>query len=239
MRAAPGPAATGEMPERTRLGAAAVLDRVTRFYGPTPALREVSVTLRKGVLTVLLGPSGSGKSTLLNMIAGIDVPSSGTVEVLGETLQDRSSEALAQMRLQQVAVVFQQYNLLTTLRVIDNVALPLVLRGDSQRAARRVAEAELAAVGLDRMAARMPGELSGGEQQRAAFARALAGQQEIILADEPTGALDSANSRIVIGLLEEAVARGRTCVVATHNPEVAAHAEDAIELLDGRAARQP
>jgi putative ABC transport system ATP-binding protein len=201
----------------------------------TVALDGVSATFERGTFTAIMGPSGSGKSTLLQCAAGLDQPESGTVMLLGEELTGRTEDELTALRRGRVAFVFQQYNLLPVLTAVQNVALPSVLAGrraDSARIAR-----VLDRVGLTGVARRLPAELSGGQQQRVAIARALANDAEVVFADEPTGALDTATAREVLALLRESSQEsGQTVVMVTHDPVAASFADSVLVLVDGRIA---
>lgn len=201
------------------------------------AVRGVSFTIEAGELVAIMGASGSGKSTILHMLGGITRPTSGRVLLEGTDLATLDDDRLALIRRRRIGFVFQRYNLLPELALAENVALPLVLDGVSQAAARTAAVAALEAVGLGSRAAHRPDALSGGEQQRGAIARALVTQPAVVLADEPTGALDTANSKAVVDLLAEvAKVRGQTVVLVTHDPGVAAVATRTIRVVDGRLA---
>ena len=208
---------------------------VTRRYddGP-PALRELSLSVRPGEAVAILGPSGSGKSTLLNLIAGLDRPSSGTVTVDGVAVDRLGEAASARYRRARIGLVFQFFNLLDDLTVLDNVLLPAQLAGARGGAARQRAEHLLDTLGIARHAAAYPGRLSGGERQRVAVARALVNRPALLLADEPTGALDRAAGEDVWRLLTELHATGQTIVLVTHDEQLAqAYATRTIRLTDG------
>jgi putative ABC transport system ATP-binding protein len=199
------------------------------------ALREVSYSFPAGSFTAVMGPSGSGKSTLLLCAAGLDAPTSGQVFVGGDEVPRGDEAALAEFRRERVAFVFQDYNLIPYLTVAQNVALPL--RFAHKRVDQGARTALLGRLGLAELAGRLPAELSGGQQQRVAIARALLARPAVLLADEPTGALDRASSRGVLGLLREAVdGFGQTVVMVTHDPVAAAQADVVIFLVDGRLA---
>ncbi len=199
------------------------------------ALREVSLEVGPREMVTVRGPSGSGKSTLLNLIAGIERPTTGSVSVRGKDLSRVSARDLARLRRRDVACIFQFFNLLGTVNAWDNVALPL--RADAVRGkalAERVDRA-LASVGLDDRATHYPDQLSGGEMQRVAIARALATEATILLADEPTGNLDSVRGQEVLELLRAAVERdGRSVILVTHDPQAAAYGDRTVLLRDGR-----
>ena len=198
------------------------------------ALQGVSMTVRPGELVAVMGPSGSGKSTLLNLAGGLDAPTDGAVLVTGELLAGMSRRQLAALRRQSVGYVFQDLNLLPSLTAVENVALPLELDGRSVRAAQRVALAALAEVEMTDQARRFPDELSGGQQQRVAIARALVGQRRLVLADEPTGALDTQTGEAVLRLLRARIDAGAAGVLVTHEARHAAWADRVIFLRDGR-----
>jgi putative ABC transport system ATP-binding protein len=221
-------------------GYAVVLEDVTKRYGDgpqaVPALAGVTVRVARGEFLAVVGPSGSGKSTLLNLIAALDAPTSGRVVVAGHDLTSLTEDARSDLRLRAIGFVFQAFNLFPTFDAIENVAWPLEFQGTHRRAARARAADLLARLGLPPRAwNRRPAELSGGEQQRVAIARALVGEPRLLVADEPTGNLDSATGDEILALLREVNARQRTTVVlVTHSPTAAAHADRTIELRDGK-----
>ena len=197
------------------------------------ALNGVDLTVSPGELVAVMGPSGSGKSTLLNLAGGLDRPTQGEVVVDGEVLGTLRRRALAALRRRRIGYVFQDLNLLPSLTAAENVALPLELDGMSARAARRLAFAALVDVELPDHGARFPDEMSGGQQQRVAIARALVGQRRLILADEPTGALDSQTGEAVLRLLRSKVDAGAAGILVTHESRHAAWADRVIFLRDG------
>ncbi|MDE2975017.1 MAG: ABC transporter ATP-binding protein [Gemmatimonadota bacterium] len=211
---------------------------VTRDYlrGRTRvrALRGATVTVAKGDFLAVTGPSGSGKSTLLHLLGGVDVATSGEVLFLGRDLARLSVEERAALRLREVGLVFQRFHLLPMLAAIENVELPLAAARVPRRERRERAAAVLERVGLGDRLRHRPSELSGGQCQRVAIARALANDPALVLADEPTGELDTATSRRVLSLLRELNAAGTTVVVATHDLELAAGAGRRIRVVDGR-----
>jgi putative ABC transport system ATP-binding protein len=207
----------------------------THGTGPTAvnALKGVSLTVQPGELIGVMGPSGSGKSTLLNLAGGLDAPSRGEVVVTGRRLAGMNRRELARLRRQAVGYVFQDLNLLPSLTAVENVALPLELDGRGVRAARRVALDALAEVDMADYADRFPDDMSGGQQQRVAIARALVGQRRLVLADEPTGALDTQTGEAVLRLLRSRVDAGAAGVLVTHEARHAAWADRVIFLRDG------
>ncbi|MFK4101506.1 ABC transporter ATP-binding protein [Streptomyces sp. NPDC019531] len=204
--------------------------------GP-PALHDVSLTVRPGEAVAVLGPSGSGKSTLLNLIAGLDRPDAGTVTVDGVRVDRLGEAAAARYRRSRIGMVFQFFNLLDDLTVADNVVLPAQLAGMARGEAHRRAAELLENLGVERHARAYPGRLSGGERQRVAVARALMNRPRLLLADEPTGALDSASGEDVSRLLTELHADGQTIVVVTHDLALARSCTTrTVQLVDGRIA---
>ncbi|MFB9412584.1 ABC transporter ATP-binding protein [Dactylosporangium matsuzakiense] len=214
-------------------------DDVTKQYeGGVAALAGLSVRVRRGEALAVLGPSGSGKSTLLNMVAGLDRPTGGTVTVDGVRVDRLSESASAQYRRRRIGMVFQFFNLLDDLSVLDNVLLPAQLSGTGRAAARKRADELLDRLGVARHAKAFPGRLSGGERQRVAVARALMNRPPLLLADEPTGALDTASGQDVRRLLTELNRDGQTLLVVTHDLALAEScATRTISLVDGRLAQ--
>jgi putative ABC transport system ATP-binding protein len=240
MRRRSSEAHTAQAPESAGRPMHAVeLRGVSRTYGrgesTVHALRGIDVALRRGTFTAVMGPSGSGKTTFLQCAAGLDKPSAGSVLLGGTDITHLGENRLTLLRRQRVGFVFQAFNLLPSLTVVQNVLLPLRLAG--QRPDRRRAAAALAEVGLDGYGRRRPAQLSGGQQQRVAIARALVTQPEVIFADEPTGALDTGTAGEVLGMLRHAVDRlGATVVMVTHDPVAASYADRAVFLADGALA---
>ena len=218
------------------------LDEVTKAYqaGAPPALSGVSVSVRTGEVAAIMGPSGSGKSTMLNLIAGLDRPTAGTVTVAGQRIDKLGEGALARFRARHIGIIFQFFNLLDDLTVADNVLLPAQLAGASRRQARARAGELLARLGIDKQRDAYPARLSGGQRQRVAIALALVNAPELLLADEPTGALDTVTGLEIGRLLGELNAAGQTLVLVTHDPALAArHAARTIAIVDGRVATGP
>jgi putative ABC transport system ATP-binding protein len=215
------------------------LDGVTKSYqaGSPPALDSVSMAVATGEVVAVMGPSGSGKSTLLNLVAGLDRPSSGAVTVAGKRIDKLGEAALARFRARNVGIVFQFFNLLDDLTVADNVLLPAQLAGISRRQARTRSDELLARMGLADFRNAYPARLSGGQRQRVAIARALVNSPSLLLADEPTGALDTATGQEIGRLLRDLNAAGQTLVLVTHDASLAdSYAARTIRLVDGRVA---
>ncbi|MGA9834560.1 MAG: ABC transporter ATP-binding protein [Trebonia sp.] len=212
-------------------------DGVTKIYqaGAPAALADVSLTVAAGEVAAVMGPSGSGKSTLLNLVAGLDKPTSGAVTVAGLRIDTLGETALARFRARHVGIIFQFFNLLDDLTVADNVLLPAQLAGASRRLARARAEGLLEQLGIEEHRDDYPARLSGGQRQRVAIARALVNSPELLLADEPTGALDTATGQEIGRLLRELNAAGQTLVLVTHDPGLARrYAARTLQLVDGR-----
>ena len=218
------------------------LRNVKKVYGSGPAevhaLSEVDLSVEAGSLVAVMGPSGSGKSTLLTIAGSLEEPTSGEVLVAGMALSKMSRGAKAQLRRRSVGYVFQDYNLLAGLTALENVALPLELDGIAARQARSSAMKVLDELGVGECSARYPDELSGGERQRASIARAIVGDRRLLLADEPSGALDSLNGEAVMRMILAACHRGVAAVVVTHDAQLASWADRVVFLRDGRVVDQ-
>jgi putative ABC transport system ATP-binding protein len=203
---------------------------------PVRALRGVDLTITRGDFVALTGPSGCGKSTLLNLAAGLDLADEGSITVAGEEVTGHSEDDLARLRREHIGIVFQFFNLLEGMTVLENVALAAIIAGRRRRAAETRARDLLDLLGIGDKAGAVPGVLSGGQRQRLAIARALANEPTLLLADEPTGALDSEGGQEVIELLSRLHASGQTILLVTHDSAVAAAAERVVRMLDGRIA---
>jgi putative ABC transport system ATP-binding protein len=213
------------------------LDDVRKTYRSgslrVTALDGITLAIDSGEYVAVMGPSGSGKSTLMHIIGCLDVPSSGRYQLAGEDVSAMTEAQLADVRNRRIGFVFQQFNLLATMTAWRNVELPLSYAGVGRAQRRERAIRALDGVGLGGRAQHRPGELSGGEQQRVAIARALVTEPDLLLADEPTGNLDSASTAEILGLLDELHGTGRTVVVITHEADVARRSERTVRLLDG------
>jgi putative ABC transport system ATP-binding protein len=218
------------------------MHQVTRTYGDgaamVAALRAIDLVVVAGELVAIMGPSGSGKSTLLTIAGTLEQASSGTVSVAGHDVSEMSRNDRARLRRRSIGYVFQDFNLLPGLTAAENVSLPLELDGLKARSARAVARAALDDLGLSDRARHFPDELSGGERQRVAIARAVVGDRQLLLADEPTGALDSVNGEGVMRLMRAACKRGVAAVMVTHDAQLASWADRVVFLRDGRMVDQ-
>jgi len=201
--------------------------------GEFPALRGVDLDIAAGEYVAIMGPSGSGKSTFMNLLGCLDTPSAGDYFLAGENVAQMSKDALAQLRNRTIGFVFQGFNLLPRMSLQDNVALPLVYANVDKETRRARARVLLERVGLGQYAESLPNRISGGQQQRVAIARALVNEPRLILADEPTGNLDSHTSEEIMRLFGELNADGITIVLVTHEPDIAAHASRQVRFLDG------
>lgn len=218
------------------------LRQVSKVYGEGPsevhALRNIELSVGEGELVAVMGPSGSGKSTLLTIAGSLEQPTTGEVFVGGEGISQMSKNERARLRRRSIGYVFQDFNLLAGLTAVENVSLPLELDGTGARTARASGMAALEELGLADRAQRFPDELSGGERQRVAIARAVVGERRVLLADEPSGALDSANGEAVMRLIRSACQRGVAGVVVTHDAQLASWADRVVFLRDGKIADQ-
>jgi putative ABC transport system ATP-binding protein len=221
---------------------ALVVDKVRKTFeaenAPVRALRGVDLVVPSGDFVALMGPSGCGKSTLLNLVAGLDVADEGTITVAGEPVTGRSEDELSLLRRKHIGIVFQFFNLLEGMTVLENVALPAVIAGRKRRMAETRARDLLDLLGIGDKASTVPGMLSGGQRQRLAIARALANEPTLLLADEPTGALDSEGGQEVIELLSRLHTGGQTIVLVTHDAGVAAAAARVVRMRDGRIVHE-
>ena len=202
------------------------------------ALDDVSLDIEAGEFISIIGPSGSGKSTLMHILGCLDSPTHGTIQLDGVMIQDASSRELATLRNRKIGFVFQFFNLLPKLNVLQNVELPMIYSGVSGKERRERAMAALSAVDMANRAKHRPSQLSGGQQQRAAIARALVNSPRIIFADEPTGNLDSHTGEAILNLFRKLSTEGRTIVLVTHDPEIAAVTPRRIEIRDGKIAQK-
>jgi putative ABC transport system ATP-binding protein len=205
---------------------------------PVNALRGVSMDVYQAEFVAIMGPSGSGKSTLMNTLGALDVPTSGKIFFEGKDLSKFSESELAKLRGKKVGFVFQQFNLIPTLTAVENVALPMIFQGVPEKERLARAKSLLSSLGLERRLHHRPAELSGGEQQRVAIARAFANDPDVILADEPTGNLDSATGKQIMNFLADFhMKENKTIIVVTHDPIIAGFAETLVHIHDGRIAR--
>lgn len=214
------------------------ITRLSKLYrmGDTEirALDGIDFTVRRGEFVAIVGPSGSGKSTLMNIIGLLDAPDEGTYMLDGEDVSHMSDSRLAALRNRKIGFVFQSFNLLKSMSAEENVRVPLVYRGMRARQADEIARGMLARLGLEGREKHTPSQLSGGQQQRVAIARALAGSPDILLADEPTGSLDSKTSAEIMAMFKALNEQGQTIVLITHNPELAREAGRVVTISDGR-----
>ncbi|HJA64873.1 MAG TPA: ABC transporter ATP-binding protein [Candidatus Mediterraneibacter cottocaccae] len=214
------------------------VENLHKIYNPgeneVRALDGVSLTIEKGEFVAIVGHSGSGKSTLMNMLGCLDTPTSGHYYLNGRDVSGLTDNQLSEIRNQEIGFIFQGFNLIPNLDAIGNVELPLIYRGVSKQTRRMLATAALTKVGLGKRMKHRPGELSGGQQQRVAVARAIAAQPPVILADEPTGNLDSRSTVEIMNILKELHKSGRTVIVITHDDDIARQSRRVIRISDGR-----
>ena len=213
---------------------------ICKVYNPgeneVRALDHVSVQIQEKEFVAIIGQSGSGKSTLMNMLGCLDVPTSGTYMLHGQDVSHMSDDELSDIRNKEIGFIFQGFNLIQNLTALENVELPLIYRGVAKKERIELAKNALKKVGLEKRMDHKPSEMSGGQQQRVAIARAIAQAPPIILADEPTGNLDSGSSREIMQILRELHEEGRTVILITHDNDIAAQAKRVIKILDGRIA---
>ena len=200
---------------------------------PVRVLKNINLTVERGDYLAIMGPSGSGKTTLMNIIGCLDVPTSGTYELDGRNLQDLTDDELADIRNRHLGFVFQSFHLLPKMEAVDNVALPLLYAGVPLKERRERAEEALRAVGLGERIHFLPNQLSGGQCQRVAIARAMVGKPDLLLADEPTGALDTKAGNQIMDIFRQLSAEGMTIIMITHEPSIAACAKKTYRILDG------
>lgn len=198
------------------------------------ALDNVNLVINENEFVAIIGQSGSGKSTLMNMLGCLDVPTTGTYTLHEQDVSHLSDDELSDIRNKEIGFIFQGFNLIQNLTAIENVELPLIYRGVSRKERTRLSETALRKVGLENRKTHRPSEMSGGQQQRVAIARAIAQAPPVILADEPTGNLDSGSSKEIMGILRELHAEGRTVILITHDNDIAAQADRVIKIMDGR-----
>lgn len=220
------------------MGALVEIRDVSKVYNPGEnevwALDHVNVTIDEGEFVAIIGQSGSGKSTLMNMLGCLDVPTSGMYKLHGQDVSELNDDELSDIRNREIGFIFQGFNLIPNLTAVENVELPLIYRGVSKTKRRVLSEEALEKVGLQHRMDHKPSEMSGGQQQRVAIARAIAQAPPIILADEPTGNLDSNSSKEIMGILQKLHSEGRTVILITHDNEIAMLAKRVIKIKDGR-----
>lgn len=214
------------------------VEDLCKIYNPgeneVRALDHVSLEIKKGELVAIIGQSGSGKSTFMNMLGCLDVPTSGKYYLNGTDVSEMSDNELSEVRNREIGFIFQGFNLIANLNAIENVELPLIYRGIDRKTRHQLAIDSLKMVGLEKRMDHKPSEMSGGQQQRVAIARAIAAQPPVILADEPTGNLDYASSREILGILKKMHKTGRTVILITHDNGIAAQARRVVRIMDGK-----
>lgn len=220
------------------MGELVEIQDICKIYNPgeneVKALDHVSLTIHENEFVAIIGQSGSGKSTLMNMLGCLDVPTSGNYLLHGQDVSHMSDNELSDVRNKEIGFIFQGFNLIAGLTALENVELPLIYRGVGKRERLRLADTALNKVGLENRKDHKPAEMSGGQQQRVAIARAIAQAPPIILADEPTGNLDSASSKEIMEILKKLNEEGRTVILITHDNEIAAKAKRIIKIIDGK-----
>ena len=220
------------------MGALVEIQDICKIYNPgeneVKALNHVSLTIDENEFVAIIGQSGSGKSTLMNMLGCLDVPTSGSYFLHGQDVSHMSDNELSDVRNKEIGFIFQGFNLIAGLTALENVELPLIYRGVGKRERLRLADTALNKVGLDKRKTHRPSEMSGGQQQRVAIARAIAQAPPIILADEPTGNLDSGSSKEIMEILKSLHEEGRTVILITHDNEIAKQAKRIIKIIDGQ-----
>ncbi len=214
------------------------IEDIMKIYNPgeneVRALDHVSLDIQPGEFVAIIGQSGSGKSTLMNMLGCLDVPTSGTYILSGEDVSHLTDDQLSDIRNRQIGFIFQGFNLISNLTALENVELPLIYRGMPAKERRECSEEALRMVGLEHRMDHKPSEMSGGQQQRVAIARAIAAKPPVILADEPTGNLDSASTKEIMKILHNLHESGRTVILITHDDQIAANARRVVRIMDGR-----
>ena len=214
------------------------VEDLCKIYNPgeneVRALDHVSLEIKKGELVAIIGQSGSGKSTFMNMLGCLDVPTSGRYYLKGTDVSEMTDNELSEVRNREIGFIFQGFNLIANLNAIENVELPLIYRGTDKKTRHQLAVDSLKLVGLEKRMDHKPSEMSGGQQQRVAIARAIAAQPPVILADEPTGNLDSASSREILAILKKMHKSGRTVILITHDNGIAAQARRVVRIMDGK-----
>ena len=227
--------------ERETMSALVEIQDISKIYNPgeneVRALDHISLTIQKGEFVAIIGQSGSGKSTLMNMIGCLDVPTEGTYILNGQNVSKLSDNELSDIRNQEIGFIFQGFNLIANLTAQDNVELPLIYRGVPKKERHELSVAALKKVGLAHRMDHRPSEMSGGQQQRVAIARAIAQAPPVILADEPTGNLDSASSMEILDILKQLHAENRTVILITHDNDIAKQAKRVIRIKDGKIER--
>ena len=214
------------------------LKQVYKAFGATKVLQDFNLSFEKGKFTTLLGASGCGKTSLLNIISGLDRQYEGVLEFKGESLRDLSEIELTQFRKDKIGFVFQNFNLIPHQSVLDNVKLPLYVKDLSDREMTMIAKEQLSSLGMEPFMAKNVKQLSGGQKQRVAIARALVNQPDMIVADEPTGSLDSQSQEMVLEVFKKLAQTGKTVLIVTHNPEVAEYADVIIKMKDGEVVEE-